>query len=67
MLPPQLRLYLRVGPILALSWLSLALLDPDPGSGLSETIGLGFFFGSLFGHTTLSAAWTALGPAGKAS
>jgi hypothetical protein len=56
------RIFLWVGPLLALSWLTLTLLDPDPGRGASEAIGLGYFFGSLFGHATLAAAWAAFGP-----
>jgi hypothetical protein len=52
-----------LGPILAASWLSISVLDPDPGTGISETVGLGYFFGSLFGHATLAAAWTSFGPA----
>jgi hypothetical protein len=41
----------------------IAVLDPDPGRSVSETAAIGFFFGSLFAHTTLAAAWTAFGPA----
>jgi len=49
--------------VIVLSWLTLAVLDPDPGGGISETLGLGYFLGSLFGHATLAAAWAAFGPA----
>jgi hypothetical protein len=56
------RVFLWTGPLLILSWLSLAVLDPDPGGGLIETLGLGYFFGSLFGQATLAAAWSAWGP-----
>jgi hypothetical protein len=41
----------------------MAVLNPDSDRGIKETLSLGFFFGSLFAHTTLAAAWTALGPA----
>jgi hypothetical protein len=41
------RVFLWAGPLLALSWLTLTLLDPDPGRGVSEVIGLGYFIGSL--------------------
>lgn len=45
-----------VGPPLGLSWLTLTMLGPR------ETMSLGYFFGSLFGHATLAAAWAAFGP-----
>src|SRR5687768_8450154 len=54
--------FLWAGPVVAFNLLLIALLHPDPGGGIVETIGLGFFFGTLFAHTTLSAAWTAFGP-----
>lgn len=57
--PRCYRVLLWIGPLVALSWLTLTLLDPDAGRG---TISLGYFFGSLFGHTTLAAAWAAFGP-----
>jgi hypothetical protein len=56
------RVFVWVGPLIAISWLSIALLDPDPRAGTLEAITLGYFFGSLFAHATLSAAWTAFGP-----
>ena len=62
MVSRRYRVFLWAGPLLALSGLTLTLLDPDPGRGVPETIGLGYFFGSLFGHTTLAAAWAAFGP-----
>lgn len=56
------RVFLWAGPLIVLSWLSLAFLDPDPAGGIVEILGLGYFFGSLFGHATLAAAWAAFGP-----
>jgi hypothetical protein len=59
----QTRLYLGAGALIVASWLTLAFQDPDGGGGrTTEIITLGYFFGSLFGHATLAAAWTALGP-----
>jgi len=60
--PLRLLPLLAIGPILGLSWLVLALFDPDGSTRRSEYIGLGYLFGTLFGQTTLAAAWTALGP-----
>jgi hypothetical protein len=63
----QTRLYLAAGTLIVTSWLTLAFADPDgEGGGITETVRLGYFLGSLFGHPTLAAAWTALGP-GKLS
>jgi len=59
----QSKVFLFVGCIIGVSWLSLALVDVDRSSGISEILGLGYFFGSLFAHATLAAAWTVLGPA----
>lgn len=61
-LPRRYLVFLCVVPILALSWLGLTLLNPDAGRGGLEALSLGFFFGSLFGHATLAAAWAAFGP-----
>jgi hypothetical protein len=60
MLARRNRVFVWMSPLLILSWASLALLDPDPIA--DEFIFLGYFFGSLFAHATLAAAWTALGP-----
>jgi|GEM_PF-1592643 hypothetical protein len=62
MSPRRLIPLLVVGAILGLSWVVLALFDPDGRGRLSEYVGLGYLFGTLFGQTTLAAAWTALGP-----
>jgi hypothetical protein len=56
------RLFLGVAPPILVSWLTIGFLDPDPGSEAYEPFGMGLFLGSLFGHTTLAAAWAALGP-----
>lgn len=48
-------------PMLGLSWLLLAALEPD-GPNQLEHILIGFLLGTMFGQTTLAAAWTALGP-----
>jgi hypothetical protein len=45
--------------LLALNWLSLALLNPNTGGNVFM---LGYFVGSLFAHPTLAAAWAAFGP-----
>ena len=60
MLKPY-RVFTWVGTLVALSWLSLAFLDPEP-PGRDTTIGVGYFLGSFFAHATLAAAWTAFGP-----
>jgi hypothetical protein len=62
---PNDRLLLWLVPLLAVSWISLALLNPDGRSGLAEVIGIGYFIGSMFGHTTVAAAWAAYGPGRK--
>jgi hypothetical protein len=54
------RVFVWMGPLLVLSWLSIAFLDPDPP--VRGVIALGYFLGSLFAHATLAAAWAALGP-----
>lgn len=58
---PYIRLALWVGAIVTLSWLAIAIIEPD-GRGSLEYIAIGHFFGVMFAHVTLAAAWTALGP-----
>ena len=62
MILQRYRVFLWSALLVFPSWLSLAFLDPDPGSGVVEKVALGYFLGSLFGHTTLAATWTAFGP-----
>lgn len=55
------RVFIWVGLLLALNWLSIALLGLDhPGTNF---VVIGNCFGSLFAHATLASAWTAFGPA----
>ncbi len=63
MVPRRYRVFLWAGPVVALGWLLIAVLDPDPPRRIGEYLGLGFFFGTMFGQATLAAAWTAFGPA----
>ena len=46
-------------PLVGLGLGILALMDPD---WTLENLGLGLFFGTMFGHATVAAAWAALGP-----
>lgn len=46
-------------PLLVTSWLVMALVDPGIGE---EHLAIGAILGTISGHTTLAAAWTALGP-----
>jgi hypothetical protein len=50
------------------SWISLVLIDPDPAGGnpIVNTARFGYFFGSLYAHATLAAAWRAFGPGRRA-
>lgn len=57
-------MFLWAGPLIALSWLTLALVNLDAlrhSARAWETCVMGYFFGSLFAHATLAAAWTAFG------
>jgi len=58
----RLKLARKMALFIAVNWLFIAFVDPDPGGSLLETVGLGLFFGSMFGQTTLAACWAALGP-----
>jgi hypothetical protein len=59
---PRDRVFLWTAPVIAVQWLLLVVLDPDAGSGLLETLSIGFFLGTMLGQTTLAAAWAPLGP-----
>ena len=54
--------FLWVAPVIAVQWLLLVVIDPDAGSGLAETLSIGFFLGTMLGQATLAAAWAPLGP-----
>jgi hypothetical protein len=54
------RIVIPVTGLIALGCLLLAVVRPEPGEG--EFVVIGLIFGTLFGHTTLAAAWCALGP-----
>lgn len=60
-MPPRI-VPVLVLPILALSWIVLALFDPDGPGRAGEHVGLGYLFGTMFGQTTLAGAWAAFGP-----
>jgi hypothetical protein len=61
--PPRYRVFLWAGPLIALGWLLIAVLDPDPPGRMGEYVGMGVFFGTMFGQTTLASTWVAFGPA----
>ncbi len=58
MLAPRHKLFLWVVSLLAINWLTLTPV------GVNDFVPVTFcyFFGSLFGHATLAAAWAAFGP-----
>lgn len=63
MIPRRYRVLLWIGPLVLAQWLVAAFSnDKQPGK-FSEALFVGSFWGTLFGHTTLAAAWTAFGPA----
>ncbi len=61
MIPRRYRILIWAPLVLVFQWIAIATIEPD-GSGSFEYVGIGFFLGSVFGHTTLAAAWAALGP-----
>ncbi len=60
MVPRRYRLLCCAVPAAALNL--LVVIAIEPGSGIAEYVTLGLFFGTFFGHATLSAAWAAVGP-----
>lgn len=62
MAKPHDRLLVVILPILAVSWLILAVVDPDGPGRAGEYVILGNLIGSIFAQATLAAAWSALGP-----
>jgi len=49
-------------PIIVLNWITVAVVQFNPTSSVLETIARLAMAGTLFGITTLAAAWTAFGP-----
>lgn len=61
MIPRRYRILFWATPVLLLQWIVLITIKLD-GPGWYEYVAIGFFLGSVFGQTTLAAAWAALGP-----
>jgi hypothetical protein len=59
---PYVKLASRALPVIGLSWLLIPVIKSDYPGSLWAELTVGFFFGSMFGHTTLAAAWAVLGP-----
>jgi hypothetical protein len=57
-IPLRYRVFLWAGLLLAVSWISVALLDVRGG----DIVAVGYLLGSLYAHATLAASWAALGP-----
>jgi hypothetical protein len=62
MFPSRWHLAFVLLPILAISWLLIALIDPDGPQRSIEYITIGHLFGAMFGLTSVAAAWAAFGP-----
>jgi hypothetical protein len=62
MFPSRWHLAFVLLPILAISWLLIALIDPDGPQRSTEYITIGHLFGAMFGLTSVAAAWAAFGP-----
>lgn len=60
MIPSRYPIF-TLGPILATSWLLLALVNPDRVRLLVYPA-IGNLIGTIFAHGTLAAAWSAFGP-----
>jgi hypothetical protein len=58
MVPRKYRVFLWLAPIILLNWIGIVTIKPTGPA----TISLGFFFGSVFAHAALAAAWMVLGP-----
>ena len=63
MVPRRYRVFLWAGPPIFLTWLMAALLHEYPQDDVREIIFIAVFWGTMFGHTTLAATWSAFGPA----
>src|SRR5687768_3622032 len=62
MIPTRLQGPIGAISLLAVGCIFLVAFDPDGNSRVSEYLGLGYLFGTLFGQTTLAAALAAFGP-----
>lgn len=62
MIDARYLILLLLTPLLGLSWLLLAAVEPEGPNQLEHFI-IGFLLGTMFGQATLASAWAALGPA----
>lgn len=58
---PLSRVCIWALPLIGVACLLIIVAYPRP-QGLSEHIALGYIFGTMFGQTTLAAAWAVFGP-----
>ena len=60
--PRRYRVFAWELPVVLLNWLLIAFIQLGPANNLPETIARQALAGTLFGLTTVAAAWTAFGP-----
>jgi hypothetical protein len=61
-IPRRYRVFAWAMPVVVLNWLLIAFVQLNVATGLIETIVRHALAGTLFGITTVAAAWTAFGP-----
>lgn len=59
---PQARLYSWASGLIGVACLLLGLFHPSDARGPLDYVVIGLLLGTLFGQTTMAAAWTAFGP-----
>jgi hypothetical protein len=59
---PYVQLAWRAVPVIGLCWLLIAFISLDHPAVLLQALTLGSFAGTMYGQTTLAAAWAVLGP-----
>jgi hypothetical protein len=62
MLAPRYRVLRWIGPLIGLGPLLIVAIQSEPQPKPWEYVTIGLVYGTFFGHATLAAAWTALGP-----
>jgi hypothetical protein len=60
--PRRYRVILWVVPLVILHWLFVALMPDSWSNSWLVILLVALFWGTMFGHTTLAASWTAFGP-----
>src|SRR5881227_3953994 len=58
----QQRFLIAIAGLITISWIVIAAFHPSGPASSESALTIGLLLGTMYGQTSLSAAWSALGP-----